>query len=374
MLDVIDEKGHDRGMSDSLRDVIDPKDVIDLNFGDFDYPIYLGLQGIVTQQNDRVATNRIARELTEFLMGDGDDAERTYDYLYAAAKAAKADPILIKAIFTNDAVRENILQTLEDGDAVDLLTAFDTRMKKQSGMAHQIADPVLTRINKILRDDFLKPMFGQQYNPAVTWGQWIQQGKVILVRIPSKIIGDAAVRTLMHWMTLVLYLTKIAGCGGETFVVFNEPHQFESPGWVKFIKRILLEGPKYRIAPIFAFHQFKILSSSLVNTLLSSGVNWHIGNNSDLNVFRLLEDVLEPVFTPKEAKDQVVREHFIAAWRDSEGQYQTPFMYHAPDIAARRYGAVNQTQVSKQQQRQTYGRQIEAVLANIRERERMTRI
>lgn len=373
VLDVIDERGNERGMSDSLRDVLSPDDIIDLDFGDFDYPIYLGLQGVATQQNDRVATNRIARELTEFLMGDGDDAERTYDYLYAAAKAAKADPILIKAIFTNDAVRQNVIDSIDDGDVTDLLMAFDARIKKQSGTAAQIADPVLTRINKILRDDFLKPLFGQQHNPAVAWGKWIRSGKVVLVRVPSKVMGDAAVRVLMHWMTLVIYLTKIAGCGGEAFVVFNEPHQFESPGWVKFVKRIMLEGPKYRIAPIFAFHQFKILSNSLVNTLLSAGVNWHIGNNSDIGVFRLLEDVLEPTFTPKDAKDQVMREHFIAAWRDSEGQYQTPFVYHAPDIAARRYGVTNNQSASKTQQQHLYGRPILQVLDDIRQREKFSR-
>jgi hypothetical protein len=176
-----------------------------------------------------------------------------------------------------------------------------------------------------------------------------------------------AVRTIMHWLTLVIFLTKLGGCGGRTFTVYNEPHQYETIGWVKFVQRMLYEGPKYKIAPIFAFYDFKKLSKDFTDVLMSSGVNWHLGNNSSLDVFARLKDVLAPSFTPEEAKEQVKRFQFIAAWRDGSGEYQTPFLYNAPELVHKRYDTRDNSALTERHSK-LYGRPINDVLRDIRQR------
>lgn len=365
ILDTIDERGQ-RGMSDAIRDALEPEDIIDLNLGDYDWPIYLGLENITHTTNDRMAQNRIAQELTNFLMGEG-GADRTEDYLFACAQAASADPVAIKAILTNPDVRQEYIDNATDEDVRETLEQFNN----MKGMQGQISQPVITRINKILRDAFLRPIFGQRANPKVAWNTWLEENKVIIVRVPTRDLGTMAVKTIMHWLTMVVFLAKVGGTKGETFIVFNEPHQYETQGWVEFVERILLEGPKYRINAIFAFHLFEKLSKSLVNTLMSGGVNWHIGNNSSLKVFEQLEDVLSPVFTPELAKAQVKAYHFIAAWRDNQGEYQTPFVYKAPDLVHNRYETKDNSWLTEQYSK-NYGRPAEEVLTDIRKRSRAT--
>ncbi len=351
ILDAIDERG-ERGMSDAIRDVLGD-DVIDLNLADYEWPIYLGLQGIAT--NNRMATNRIAQELTAFL--GAEEGSRMQEYLFACAKVTYADPVLIGAILRDGEVRRRVLKETDDEDVRYLLEDFD---RMSQGMQAQIAAPVLTRLSKIMGDSFLKPIFGQTPNPKVDFGKWIREGKVVIVRIPTRDLGPSAVRIILHWLTLVVFLTKVAGCGGRTFVVYNEPHIYESEGWLQFVERMLLEGPKYRIAPIFAFHLFSKLSKGFVDVLMAAGVNWHIGNNSSVAVFRQLKEVLEPSFTPEEAAEQVKARQWIAAWRDGNGEYQPAFLYDAPEPAVKRYGATDRSELTRRHSRE-YGRALAEV-------------
>ncbi|EPZ47659.1 hypothetical protein [Alicyclobacillus acidoterrestris] len=366
ILDAIDERG-ERGMSDSVRDALNQDDVIDLNLGDYEYPIYLGLQDIASFKSARIIRNRIAQELTSFLMGDGDE-HRTEDYLQGFAQAANADPVMIRSLLTNAQLREKVLHELNDEEAIDALQQFNEL--SSDSMRATVAAPIITRLNKIQRDAFLKPLFGQRYNPKITWGKWMNENKVIIVRIPSRDLGPMAVKTIMHWLTLVIFLTKISGCGGRTYCIFNEPHQYETPGLVSFLQRMLYEGPKYRIAPIFAFYDFKKLTKDFTDVLMSSGVNWHLGNNSSLDVFTRLKDVLTPTFTPEEAKEQVKRFQFIAVWRDTSGEYQTPFLYHAPPLVYKRYETRYNSALTREHSKR-YGRPINDVLRDIRLRSKI---
>lgn len=102
---------------------------------------------------------------------------------------------------------------------------------------------------------------------------------------------------------------------------------------------------------------------------MASGVNWHIGNNSSIDVFTQLKDVLDPTFTPESAKEQIKAYHFIAAWRDEYGEYQTPFIYKAPDIVAKRYEGYDNNKLTLTHSKK-YGRPVAEVLQDIRSRSR----
>jgi hypothetical protein len=369
--DVIDERGGHRGMADAIRDHLDPDDVIDLNLGDYDWPVYIGLEGVTGSiKNERVAANRIAQELTNFLMGDDIENHQTREYLREAAKLTRGDLLGIKLLFMSEAYRQKIItEARQQGFDVSIWVDFD---KMSEGKQGQIYGPVMTRLGELMGDEVLKPIFCQRPNPAIDLDRWMREGKVVIYRIPSRDLGEMAVKTLTHWIILTTFLTKLAqgGEGTPTWLILNEPHQFLSKGLIHFCKRLLAEGPKYRIAPVFLFHHFKQLPADFVEILLSSSLNWHIFKNTNDGVYKRLEQYLAPTFTPETAMAGTGRFQYIAAWLDSMGEYQPPFLVNAPDMIGKRYDTRDNSFLTRRHSR-VYGRAIWQVAGEIGTRGRM---
>lgn len=370
--DVVDERRGHRGMADALRDHIPPEDIIDINLGDFDHPPYLGLQSLAgTGSNERIASNRIAQELTNFLMGEDRENHQTKEYLQEFAKAVMGDIIGVKLLCLSHQFREETInELLEKGRDVTALRGFH---EMSEGRQQQIAGPILVRIQQLLGDEFLKPIFGQNPNPAIDFAKWMREGKVVILRIPSRELGEEAVKTIVYWITLVTFLTRIrmddAMDEGGVFVVMNEPHQFMSKGLAYFMKRMFAEGPKYRIAPIVILHNFnQIEDKAFVQIMLSSSLNWHIFKNSNIKVYQELELYIEPTFTPETAMKTTKRFHYIACWLDDEGEYRDPFMVKAPDLVADRYDSYDNSYLSREHSK-IYGRPIDEVLDAIQQRQ-----
>lgn len=363
--DVIDERHGHRGMADAVRDHLDPDDVIDINLGDYDWPVYIGLEGVTGSiKNERVAANRIAQELTNFLMGDDLENHQTREYLREAAKLTRGDLLGIKMLFMSEGYRTKaITEARSRGLDVDLWVDFDNMSDGRRG---QIYGPILTRLGELMGDEVLKLIFCQRPNPALDLARWMQNGKVVIYRIPSRDLGEMAVKTLVHWIVLTTFLTKLSmgGEGAPTWLVLNEPHQFLSRGLIHFCKRLMAEGPKYRIAPVFLFHNFKQLPNDFVEILLSSSLNWHIFKNTNDGVYKRLESYLTPTFTPDVAMSGTGRFQYIATWLDAAGEYQEPFLVHAPDLVGERYPSQDNSFLTKRHSR-LYGRPARDVLAEI---------
>lgn len=371
--DVVDERNGHRGMADALRDHIPPENVIDINLGDFDYPPYLGLQTLAGEDtNDRILSNRIAQELTRFLMGDDMDNHQTKEYLQEFSKAVRGDVLGIKLLCLSDAYRVQIINDLKQRKMDS--TALERFHSLSEGRQQQIAQPILIRLQQILGDEFLKPIFGQAANNKVNLLKWMREGKVVILRIPSRDLGEEAVKTIVYWIVLVAFLTRLKMNVNEdkgVFLVMNEPHQFMSKGLAHLCKRILSEGPKYRFSPIILFHNLsQIEDKSFVQILLSSSLNWHIFKNSNIKAYNELQNYIQPTFTPEEALSETKRFHYIACWLDDNGEYQTPFMVKAPDLVGSRYKSFDNSMVSYKQRR-LYGRPIEEIIEEIREREKI---
>ncbi|MEG6521164.1 hypothetical protein [Desulfotomaculum sp. 1211_IL3151] len=187
--DVIDERNGHRGMADALRDHLPPEEVIDLNLGDYEWPVWIGLQGITQgMANRRIANNRIAQELTNFLMGDDITNHQTREYLREAAKITGGDLLGIKLMLTSQEYRQTVISASENAE-------FDTSLwqdydQLSDGKQGQIYGPILVRLGELLGDEFLKPIFGQQPNPEINLAKWMQEGKVVIYRIPSCDLGQ----------------------------------------------------------------------------------------------------------------------------------------------------------------------------------------
>ena len=369
--DVIDERNGHRGMADAIRDHLPPEDVIDLNLGDYDWPVYIGLDSITRNiKNQRIASNRIAQELTSFLMGDDIENHQTREYLREAAKITKGDLMGIKLLFMSQDYRQKlIVDAQKQGLDISIWMDFD---KMSDGKQGQIYGPIITRLGELMGDEVLKPIFCQRPNPIVDLNKWMQEGKVVVYRIPSRDLGEMAVNTLTYWIILTVFLTKLAqgGQGAPTWLILNEPHQFLSKGLIHFCKRLLAEGPKYQVAPIFLFHHFKQLPSDFVDILLSSSLNWHIFKNTNDKVYERLEQYLMPTFEPETAMRGTQRFHYIASWLDARGEYQPPFMVKAPDLISKRYKSQDNSFITKRHSR-IYGRSIGEVSKEIQARNKL---
>lgn len=370
-----DKDGNQRGMADAIRDHLAPEDVIDINLADTAYAPYLGLQTILHNVNDkRIAADAIAEYLTDFLLADGDeDKFQTAEFTREAAKVCSGDLTDMKAMFTSSTFRKKKIAELDDVFDMDTWRDFD---KMSDGKQGQIYGPVLRRISQITSSEFLKPMFCQTYNPQMDLYRWLAEGKVVILRcvMPEGIPMPERVKEMLgYWIVMLTLLIKLAqgGKAAGTFLVLNEPHQFMSKGLVHFAKRMLREGPKYKLAPIIAFHDFSAFHSypGFVDTLLSASANWHIFRNTHVNTYERLMPYLTKTFDDSQQAFEATRVYqYIACWLH-EGEYEAPFVADALPPVGKRYKSSNHEMLTKEHIR-TYGRPIKEVLAEIRHRER----
>jgi hypothetical protein len=371
--DFIDERNGHRGMADAIRDHLPPEDVIDINLADTAYAPYLGLQSIFQNVKDtRVAADVIAEYLTDFLLSDGDeDKFQTADFAREAAKATNGDFTDMKEMFLSPSFRKKKISELDSVFDMDTWRDFD---KMSEGKQGQIYGPVLRRLNQIVGSEFLKPMFCQSFNPEMDLYRWLQEGKVVIIRcrMPDGIpMPERIKETLGYWIAMLTFLIKLAqdGKGSGTFLVLNEPHQFLSKGLVHFTKRMLREGPKYRLAPVIVFHDFSAFSEypGFTDTLLSASINWHLFKNTHVDTYKKLMPYLGKTFTePQQAFDATKQYQYIACWLH-EGEYEAPFVCDALPLIGNRYDTIDNSFLTKRHARQ-YGRPIAEVLADIKKR------
>ncbi|WEK53299.1 MAG: hypothetical protein P0Y55_11945 [Candidatus Cohnella colombiensis] len=371
--DFIDERNGHRGMADAIRDHLPPDDVIDINLADTAYAPYLGLQSIFQNVKDsRVASDVIAEYLTDFLLSDGDDDKfQTMDFTREAAKVTNGDFTDMKEMFLSPTFRKKKIAELDNVFDMDTWRDFD---KMSEGKQGQIFGPVLRRLNQIIGSEFLKPMFCQSFNPKMDLYRWLQDGKVVIIRcrMPDGIpMPERIKETLGYWIVMLTFLIKLAqdGKGAGTFLVLNEPHQFMSKGLVHFAKRMLREGPKYRLAPVIVFHDFSAFNEypGFVDTLLSASINWHLFKNTHVDTYKKLMPYLGKTFAdPQQAFDATKQYQYIGCWLH-EGEYEAPFVCDALPMVGKRYESMDNSFLTKRHARQ-YGRPIAEVLADIKKR------
>ncbi|WP_021877154.1 hypothetical protein [Paenibacillus sp. P22] len=367
IIDVIDERNGHRGMSDAVRDHLAPADVIDIDLGDTEHPVYLGLDSIMRNLTDkRIAADRIAEEITSFLLSDGDAEHlQTADYLREAAKITGGDIGGIKRMFTDDAYRGRMIAKNEALFDVDIWRDYT---KMSENMRAQKYAPVARRIGQIMGSEFLRPLFCQAPDPRIDLFRWISEGKVVLFRVPARQISERAVEIIAYWLTLNVFLAKVAlgGRGAGTYLVLNEPHQFLSAGLVHFMERMLSEGPKYRLAPIIIFHHFAQFRKypGFVDMMMAASANWHIFKNTNEGVYSRLMPYLSRTFADAQhAFEATKRFQYIGVWLNASGEYEAPFVADALPMVGDRYEARKAGAPLTR-----YGRPIAEVLAGIKAR------
>jgi hypothetical protein len=290
VIDAIMEDG-ERGFADGIRDTLPPDRIVDLDLSNAEFPIPMDLTEVVRKLG-RNGTNRFAQEIIDFF-GDIEDKPRSRAILREAAKASGGSLFAIKRILEDDEFRAQRVAELRAEGADRLADTLESWKLSDSKI-----DPILSRLDSLFGDDLLFNIFAQPPKPEVDFEKWIREGKVVIVRVPNRKLGALATKTLIHWVTLKIFMTKLlmAPSDGQAFIVFNEPHQYLTPGLKHLMQRIILEGPKWRVAGLFAFHHFDLLKFGLDDDLISGGLNWFLFANDNRKVFERLEAQLKPTF------------------------------------------------------------------------------
>jgi hypothetical protein len=329
--DAICEEG-DRGMADGIRNALPPDKIIDLDLSNPEYIIPLDLTEVVTKLG-RNGASRFANEVIDFF-GDMGGLTRSKRILKTAAKASAGSLYNIKHIIEDEEFRMGVISRLQDEGnfrLADELLAWGTN-EDLGGKA----DSVLNRLDDFFGDDSLHDIFAQAPMPEMDFAKWMAEGKVVIVRIPNRKFGELATKTLVHWLALKVFMTRLLmskeqqanGC----FIVFNEPEQYETEGLTKLMGRIGTEGRKERLGSLFAFHHWNKLQKSLQDNLIAGGINQFLFANDHKRTFELAEERLAPTFTI-EAAMQIPKYHAINILRINGSPSHAFLVQMAPPCA-----------------------------------------
>jgi hypothetical protein len=259
--DAIVEDG-ERGMADGIRDSLPADMVIDIDLGNDEWIVPMDLTEVITKLG-RKGASRFGDEMIDFMGIEG--LARSSRYLREAAKASGGSLYNIKRIIEDENFRLDCIERLQaEGNtrlARDLIgwgTNDDLGSK---------ADAILNRLDAFFGNDTLHDIFAQEPKKEVDFEKWMREGKVVIIRIPNRKLGELATKTLVHWITLKTFMTRMLmekeaqsnGC----FIVFNEPEQFITEGLTKLMGRIGTEGRKERLGSLYAFHHWNKLPTSL---------------------------------------------------------------------------------------------------------------
>ncbi|MGR5980846.1 hypothetical protein ACT7DJ_34665 [Bacillus cereus] len=328
--DAILEEG-ERGMADGIRDALPPEKIIDLDLNNDDYIPPLDLTEVITKLG-RNGSSRFADEMIDFLQIEG--LSRSEKYLTDAAKASKGSLFNIKRIIEDEDFRiRRIEELVNEGN---LRLANELIQWGDNEQLGNKCDPILTRLNRFFGNERLYDIFAQDPLKDLDFAKWMQEGKVIILRVPNaRGLGEHAVKTLVHWITLKTFMTRLLMSKEEqnngAFIVFNEPEQYESEGLTKLMGRIGTEGRKERLGSIYAFHHWNKLQPSLQENLQGGGVQQFLFMNDHTRTFELSKHRFEETISLEQAY-KIPAHHAIISVR-AGGEMQPAFICHmAPPV------------------------------------------
>lgn len=283
--DAIVEEG--RGMADKIRDSLPPDRIIDLDLNDDDYIPPMDLTEVVSALG-RNGASRFADEMIDFMQIEG--LNRSEKYLTDAAKASGGNLFNIRRIIEDEDFRANTIEKLINAGNIRL--ANDLFAWGDNEKLSNKCDAILHRLNRFFGNERLYDIFAQEPLPELDFRKWMAEGKVVILRVPNgRGLGEHAVKTLVHWITLKAFMTRLLMTKDEQengcFIVFNEPEQYESEGLSKLMGRIGTEGRKERLGSIYAFHHWNKLSQSLQENLQGGGVQQFLFMNDHTKTFDL---------------------------------------------------------------------------------------
>lgn len=322
VIDAIDERG-EKGMADGIRDSLPQDKLIDLDLGNGDWIIPMDMTEVIAKLG-RMGDSRFADEMIDLI--DLGNHTRSRKYLRDAAKASEGSLSNIRKIIENENYRLMTINKLYKKGNMRLADSLSNWGSNEE-LGSKI-DPILDRLDMFFGNDILYDIFSQAPKKEINFEKWMSEGKVIIIRIPNRKLGELATRTLVHWVILKVFMTRMLmnsrdkenGC----FFVFNEPEQYATDGLTKLMGRIGTEGRKERMGSIWAFHHWDKLDKSLQQNLMGGGVQQFLFRNDHLKTFEMSKHRFEDTIDLDQAIGLPER-HAIASIR-AGGELQPAFI------------------------------------------------
>jgi len=364
IIDQVNKEGA-QGMANGIRDSLPPDRIIDLDFSDENYLPPLDLTEVLAKLGRRGA-DRFANELIDFF--DVADMAQTKSLLRTAAQASGGSLYETKRIIESDEYRLALADKLADSQP---LVAYELRKYGES-LARNKAEPILSRLDDFFGDSTLNAIFSQPPRKELDFERFMREGKVVLIRVPDRILSTVAVRTLVHWITLKALMTRLLMANDDqangAFIVYNEPQTYLNDGLSRLIARIATQGRKERLGALIAVQYFEQLGK-LTKDLTGGGVNWFLFRSGERKIYEELKHRLEPQVTVEEAL--ATERYHALCLLNFAGRPQPPFLARMLPPSYERYDAHDNSFLTRRHARQ-YGRHwaeierllIERVMAN----------
>lgn len=318
-IDQVNKEGRE-GMANGIRDSLPPEKIIDIDLSNEDYLPPLDLTEVM-EKLGRKGSDRFANELIDFFgdmesMGQSrklfrDFAKASNGSLYnikrlleqedfreeTVLRLEKTDPRLAKEIAKYQSEFEEVVKTDKDGNVISSTMKC---VKDGQKLLDGKASALYNRLDEFFGDSTLFEVFAQPAKKELNLEQWMKEGKAIIFRVPDRILSTVAVRTLVHWITLKVLMTRLlmstADQSNGTFMIFNEPQTYLSgnQGLAKLLARIAVQGRKEKMGSIFACHHLGQLKE-IEYDLISGGVNWMLFKSDNKETFKKLENQLQPI-------------------------------------------------------------------------------
>ena len=289
--DAIDEPG--RGMADIIKQNLPDDKVIDVDLTDFANPIHFGLGDIVEAIGVH-GVDIIANDVVGIL-----ELDKNYTSKQLARLVAKACDCNLYEMFNflkSEKYARMIQQRIIDRGN-ELLNLQLEKEYFNARIPANISGAVINRLDELLSMSITKNLFAAPKNPKFDLQRFIEENKVVLIRMKKDGgLGEQGTKIMMNLVLLKInWLKKIKKTDNVTFLVFNEFHQYATETFNEMLSSLILESPKYRLGINLIFHTPNKIDKRLWECIQSGAKGLFMFKNGNIGIFRELMDRLKPL-------------------------------------------------------------------------------
>jgi hypothetical protein len=267
---------------DSLPEDFSPNHIIDLDFGNSDWPIALGWNEVATY-GGRQAQKVVGKQLVNFLERFADNpGDQTRSITMMAAQAAYTDPtatlLEVGLVLSSSEYREKLLKEIKNPRLHQNLEDYHAMSE---GARSQATRPVWSRLNRLLDDENLANCLCQKGKfendkPLLDFRKFADAKDgpyLVCLRVPKSKLLPEATNALVTYLVSKLWLAVLTRYDGNwnkpAWVIMDEPHQYlgATAEWSDMI----VESRKWGLGLVFLFHSFVQLPKDFSRVMKAAG-------------------------------------------------------------------------------------------------------
>lgn len=289
--DAIDEAG--RGMCDIIKQNLPEEKIVDIDLADFTNPIHFGLGDIVEAIGIH-GVDIIANDVVGIL-----ELDQNYSSKQLARLVAKACDCNLYDMF-NFLKSDKYARMIQKRIIARGNELLKLQLEKEYfgvTIPQNIKGAVINRLDELLSMSITKNLFAAPKNPAFDLQKFIEENKVVLIRMKKDGgLGEQGTKVMINLVLLKInWLKKIKKTDNVTFIVFNEFHQYATTTFNEMLSSLILESPKYRLGINLIFHTPLKIDKKLWECIQSGSKGLFLFKNGNLGVFRDLMERIKPL-------------------------------------------------------------------------------